>query len=139
MTNPILIAEDSPHDLEFTLFALEKCKLSHPVVIVRDGEEALDYLHARNDYASRPGGGPTLILLDLKMPKVDGLEVLKSLRTSPHLSSIPVIVLSHSALNEDVHKARSLGIDSYIVKPIELDQFRVEVCKAVSVVLSDKH
>jgi CheY-like chemotaxis protein len=138
MANPILVAEDSPNDLEFTLFALEKCRVPNSVVVVRDGEEALDYLFSRNQYAQRNTGNPALILLDLKMPKVDGLEVLKTIRATPHLASIPVIVLTHSALNADIERANQFGIDRCIIKPIEIKQFVADVCRAVSKFAEDK-
>jgi CheY-like chemotaxis protein len=131
MTNAILLAEDNPSDLELTQLALEKCVLPNPVIIARDGEEVMDYLLRRNAHASRPPGNPALILLDLKMPKLDGIEVLKAIRFDPQLASIPVVVLTHSALEADIHRSQILGIDKYIVKPIDLSTFLTNVCNAV--------
>lgn len=136
MTSPILIAEDSQNDLDFTLFALEKCGVSNPVVVVRDGEEALNYLFLRHQYEKRNPGNPALILLDLKMPKVDGLEVLKMVRATASLTSIPIIVLTHSVLNADLHRSQLLGVDRYVVKPVDLAQFVPDICRAVSAVVS---
>lgn len=136
MTSPILIVEDSQNDLDFTLFALEKCGVPNPMVVVRDGEEALDYLFLRHQHKKRHPGNPALILLDLKMPKVDGLEVLKVVRATASLTSIPVIVLTHSVLNTDLHRAQLLGVDRYVVKPIDLAQFVPDVCRAVSGIVS---
>lgn len=132
MANPILVVEDSAHDLDFTLFALEKCGVSNPVAVVRDGEEALDYLFTRNHYKARTTGNPVLILLDLKMPKADGLEVLKTVRNTPSLAAVPVIVLTHSAVDTDIHHAQLLGVDRYVVKPTDPKQFIGDVCRAVS-------
>lgn len=132
MNQPIVLVEDNPHDVEFALFALEKCNLQNPIIVLRDGEEAIDYLFMRNRYAIRQQCNPALLLLDTKMPKVDGLEVLKALRGSPSLASIPVIMLTHSEMNSDLHRARLLGVDQYIVKPIKLDQFIADVSTAVT-------
>lgn len=137
MTSPILVADDNQHDLDLTLFALEKCGIPNPVVVVRDGEEALDYLFLRHQYKKRNPGNPALIILDLKMPKVDGIEVLKMVRSTASLTSIPVIVLTHSFLNADLHRAQLLGADRYVVKPIDLAQFVPDVCRAVSALVSD--
>lgn len=135
MLPPILVAEDTPFDLEFTLFALAKCDIPNPIVVVRDGQAALDYLYRQNQYATRTPGNPGVILLDIKMPKVDGLEVLKTVRATPQFSSVPIVMLTHSEQVTDVHRARLLGIDRYIVKPIELDQFATDICKVISDVL----
>lgn len=132
MTNPILVADDSAFDLDFALLALEKCDVPNPVVTVRDGEEALDYLFARHHYEGRAPGNPAVLILDLKMPKVDGLEVLRTVRADSSLASIPVIALTHSALPTDKQAAEKLGIDRYVVKPLEIKQFIVDICKAVS-------
>ena len=90
MLKPILLVEDNPHDLELTLIALERSQLANEVIIVRDGAEALDCLHCRGDFATRQKGNPAVVLLDLKLPKVDGLEVLREIRTSPELRALPV-------------------------------------------------
>ena len=97
MLEPILLVEDNPKDLELTLLALEKCHLANEVVTVRDGAEALDYLFRRGDYAARPPGNPALILLDVKLPKVDGIEVLEKLQADETLRAIPVVMLTTSS------------------------------------------
>lgn len=137
MPSPILLVEDNPHDLEFSLLALEKCGLPNPVEVARDGEEALNYLLRQEQYAQRTPGNPALVLLDLKMPKIDGLEVLKQLRGTPQLAGIPVIVLTHSMQDSDAHRARLLGVERYIVKPIDLPAFNRAVCAAVTEVRKD--
>ena len=96
MLKPILLVEDNPNDLELTLLALERSQLANEVIVVRDGAEALDYLFRRNSHADRPQGNPAVLLLDLKLPKVDGLEVLEQVRDSADLRSIPVVMLTSS-------------------------------------------
>ena len=123
MLKPILLVEDNPKDLELTLIALERSQLANEVVVVRDGAEALDYLHARGTYASRPAGNPAVILLDLKLPKVDGLEVLRFIRDTPALKSIPVVMLTSSKEEQDLLRSYELGVNAYVVKPVEFQQF----------------
>lgn len=135
MSPSIVLVEDNPHDVEFALFALAKCGLQNPVLVLGDGEDALDYFFHQNGYASRPPDNPALILLDIKMPKVDGMEVLKAIRATPSLARTPVIMLTHSELDSDMHRARLLGVDQYIVKPIELDQFVADVCRALTTLI----
>lgn len=132
MTSSILLAEDNPHDLELTLIALERCKFAHQVIVARDGAEALDYLFSRGPHAQRAPGNPALMLLDLKLPKVSGIEVLKTIRFTPFLVHIPVIVLSASNLEADLRRTQSLGIASYLVKPVEWQGFAEILCKTVS-------
>lgn len=132
MTQTILLVEDNPKDLEFTLVAIEKCDLPHTVVIARDGEEALDYLLSNSgtdSYAYQP---PALILLDIKLPKIDGIEVLKEIRFTPSLASIPVVILSSSALHTDLDRAWRFGISEYIVKPIDWTVFQTTMCKVLN-------
>lgn len=119
----ILYAEDSPADAELTLRAFKKQRLANHVKWVMDGEEALDYLFRQGPYASRPNGYPYLVLLDLKMPKVDGLEVLKRIKSSPGMKTIPVVILTSSAEESDVVRSYELGVNSYIVKPVDFDKF----------------
>ncbi len=120
----ILLVEDSATDLELTLRALKKAKLANRIEVVRDGEEALDFLFARNQYASRSAEDkPRLVLLDLKLPKVDGLEVLKAVKSDPTTRSIPVVVLTSSNEQKDIVKSYDLGVNSYIVKPVDFDGF----------------
>ena len=102
MLKPILLVEDNPHDLELTLIALSKSQLANQVVICRDGAEALDYLLHRGDYAGRTAGNPAVVLLDLKLPKVDGLEVLKTVRETQSLRSMPVVMLTSSKEEQDL-------------------------------------
>ena len=119
----ILLAEDSANDAELTLAALRDGHLANEVMLVRDGAEALDYLYRRNTYADRPDEPLALILLDLKMPKVDGLEVLRQVKSDPHLRSIPVVILTSSREEQDLVRSYDLGVNAYVVKPVEFEQF----------------
>ena len=123
MLKPILLVEDNPHDLELTLIALSKSQLANEVVIVRDGAEALDYLNRRGEFAERTVGNPAVILLDLKLPKVDGLEVLKKIRETEVLKSIPVVMLTSSKEEQDVVRSYELGVNGYVVKPVDFAEF----------------
>lgn len=123
MLKPILLVEDNPHDLELTLIALSKSQLANQVVICRDGAEALDYLLARGDYASRSAGNPAVVLLDLKLPKVDGLEVLKTVRETQSLRSMPVVMLTSSKEEQDLVRSYELGVNAYVVKPVDFTEF----------------
>jgi CheY-like chemotaxis protein len=123
----ILLAEDSPNDVELTLTALGDSNLANDVVVTRDGVETLDYLYARGAYAGRPGGNPAVILLDLKMPKVDGLEVLRQIRSDAALHSIPVVILTSSREESDMVRSYQLGVNAYVVKPVDFEQFMAAV------------
>lgn len=123
MIKPILLVEDNPHDLELTLIALSKSQLANEVVVARDGAEALDYLHRRGDFATRQLGSPAVILLDLKLPKVDGLEVLKDIRQTDALKSVPVVMLTSSKEEQDVVRSYQLGVNAYVVKPVDFNEF----------------
>jgi CheY-like chemotaxis protein len=123
MLKPILLVEDNPQDLELTLIALERTHLANEVVVVRDGSEALDYLLRRNAFAERLEGNPAIILLDLKLPKVDGLGVLEAVRADERLRSIPITMLTSSRMETDLARAYELGVNSYVVKPIEFQDF----------------
>jgi CheY-like chemotaxis protein len=123
MLKPILLVEDNPHDLELTLIALSKSQLANEVVIARDGAEALDYLHRGGQYAGRPPGHPAVVLLDLKLPKVDGLEVLKEIRTSSDSKSQPVVMLTSSREEQDLVRSYELGVNAYVVKPVDFTEF----------------
>jgi CheY-like chemotaxis protein len=123
MLKPILLVEDDAHDLELTLIALERTQLANNVVVVRDGLEALDYLYRRNAFADRPAGNPAIILLDLKLPKVDGLEVLETIRGDQQLGIIPVAMLTSSRMEADLIRAYELGVNSYVVKPFDFQEF----------------
>jgi CheY-like chemotaxis protein len=123
MLKPILLVEDNPNDLELTLVALERSQLANEVIVLRDGAEALDYLLRRNHYHDRVAGNPAVMLLDLKLPKVDGLEVLKVIRETDELRSIPVVMLTSSREEPDLQRAYSLGVNAYVVKPVEFKEF----------------
>ena len=120
----ILLVEDNPTDAELTMRALKHCRLANQVVHVKDGEAALDYLFGRGPHAHQPlPPPPRVILLDLKLPKVDGLEVLQAIREDPRTRLIPTVVLTSSNQEQDVVKSYQLGVNSYIVKPVDSDQF----------------
>jgi two-component system, response regulator len=124
----ILLVEDNPDDLELTLHALRSDKVANTIEVARDGEEALDYFHRRGRFAGRPEGvQPSLVLLDLKLPKVDGLEVLKVIKKDPQTSFIPVVVLTSSKEEKDMVMSYQLGVNSYIQKPVDFIQFRETV------------
>jgi CheY-like chemotaxis protein len=124
----ILLAEDSANDVELTLAALKTNHVLNEVVVTRDGAETLDYLWRRNAYANRSGGNPVLMLLDLKMPKVDGLEVLRQVKSSAQFKTIPVVVLTSSREEQDVVRSYDLGVNAYVVKPVDFHDF-VEAVK----------
>ena len=115
----ILLVEDSAKDVELTLAALDENHLANEVVVVRDGAEALEYLHRKGKYESRPAANPGVVLLDLKMPKVDGIEVLKVVKADDRTRRIPVVVMTSSHEQSDVVKTYDLGVNSYVVKPVD--------------------
>lgn len=120
----ILLVEDNPNDVELTLHALKKSHLTNNIHVVRDGEEALDFFFGNDD--GEPGkkvSGPKVILLDLKLPKIDGMEVLRKLKGNPATKSIPVVVLTSSNEERDIVETYSLGVNSYIVKPVDFAKF----------------
>lgn len=120
----ILLVEDNPRDEELTIRALKKSNVLNPIVVARDGAEALDYLHARGAYAERDDLSlPQLVLLDLKLPKVDGLEVLRELRGDPRTALLPVVVLTSSVEEQDLLRSYTLGANSYVRKPVDFVQF----------------
>lgn len=119
---PILLVEDNAADVELTLRAFKRRKLANPIAVARDGEEALDYIHRRGTYVER-APIPGLILLDLRLPKVDGLDVLRELKGHPVYRNIPVVVLTTSDEDRDVKRSYELGAASYIVKPVEFEKF----------------
>jgi CheY-like chemotaxis protein len=119
----ILIAEDNVNDVELTLAALAHHNLANEVVVTRDGEEALDFLYRRGAFASRDEGLPAVVLLDLKMPKVDGLEVLRQIKSDPSLRMIPVVVLTSSREDRDIVESYSLNANAYVVKPVDFHDF----------------
>lgn len=123
MLKPILLVEDDPRDLELTLLALERSQLANEVVVVRDGAQALEYLMQEGEFAKRPSGNPAVVLLDLKLPKVTGLEVLEAVRASPALKSLPVVMLTSSHEETDLLRSYELGVNAYVVKPVDFRQF----------------
>ena len=123
MVKRILLAEDNPNDVELTLSALDEHNLANEVVVARDGEEALDYLYRRGPFQMREAGNPAVILLDLKMPKVDGLVVLRQVKSDPLLRVIPVVVLTSSREECDVVQSYELGVNAYVVKPVDFHEF----------------
>jgi len=115
--------EDDPKDVELTLTALEDYNLANEVVVVRDGEEALDYLYYRGAFALRPHGNPAVLLLDLKLPRVDGLEVLQQVKSDEKLRVVPVVVLTSSREEKDMVASYRLGVNAYVVKPVDFHEF----------------
>ena len=123
----ILVAEDDDRDEEMTLNALEEYNLANQVFVVRDGEEVLDYLYYRGKYQTRPRADPITILLDLKMPKVTGLEVLRIVKADERLRTIPVVVLTSSREEPDLAECYKLGVNAYVVKPVDFQKFLASV------------
>lgn len=120
---PILIVEDNPNDLELTLNALAKSRLANEVIVTRDGAEAADYLFRRNEYEGRAPGNPAVVLLDLKLPKVDGLELLKMVRENEETGRTPIVLLTSSREERDVVNGYKLGVNAYVVKPVNFGEF----------------
>jgi two-component system response regulator len=129
----ILLVEDSAKDAELALLALEEYNLANEVLHLRDGAEALDFLYRRGDYAGRGNGQPAVILLDLKMPRVDGMEVLRQIKGDQDLRKIPVVVMTSSREEQDLIDSYNLGVNSYVVKPVKFQNF-VEAVKVVGAV-----
>lgn len=119
----ILLVDDSPEDVELTLAALSEDSLANDVVVARDGAEALDYLYQRNKFAERTAGNPAVILLDLKMPKIDGLGVLRTIKADEKLKMIPVVMLTSSREEPDLVESYKLGVNAYVVKPVDFQEF----------------
>ncbi|QRK10654.1 response regulator [Archangium violaceum] len=124
----ILLVEDNANDVALTLAALEEAHLANEVVVVRDGQQALDFLRRRGSYADRPDGHPAVVLLDLKLPKVDGLEVLAQVKNDPELKPIPIVMLTSSREEQDLTRSYGLGVNAYVVKPVAFPDF-VEALK----------
>jgi CheY-like chemotaxis protein len=127
---PILLVDDSPRDTELTLDALSQNNLANEVVTLRDGAEVLDYLHRRGQFADRTAGNPAVVMLDLKMPKVDGIETLRQIKSDPQLKMIPVVMMTSSRERPDLVRSYELGVNAYIVKPVQFQEF-VEAVKLV--------
>ena len=119
----ILLVEDDPKDVELTLTALEEYNLANEVVVTRDGEEALDYLYCRGNFKMRTGDNPAVLLLDLKLPRVNGLEVLQQIKADEKLKMIPVVVLTSSREEKDMVASYKLGVNAYVVKPVDFHEF----------------
>ena len=120
---PILLVEDNPKDIELTLAALADNRLANEVIVVRDGEESLDYLFRRGIFKLRAAGNPAVVLLDLKLPKVDGLEVLEQIKTDAMLRTVPVVMLTSSREEPDLSRSYKLGVNAYVVKPVDFTEF----------------
>ncbi|MFA6947217.1 MAG: response regulator [Pedobacter sp.] len=119
----ILLAEDNPNDVELTLSALSEQNLANRVVVVKDGVEVMDYLRCRGKFKKRQKGNPAVILLDIKMPRMDGIEVLQAIRQEPDLKLIPVVMLTSSREEPDLIKCYALGVNAYVVKPVDFKDF----------------
>ena len=128
----ILFVEDDPRDVELTLAGLAEANLVNEVVVVGDGQEALDYLYRRGSFAGRTDGNPAVVLLDLQLPKIGGLEVLRKMRTDERLKMIPVVILTSSREDRDLVEGYKLGTNAYVEKPVDLHQF-VDAMKNISV------
>jgi CheY-like chemotaxis protein len=126
---PILLAEDNPNDVELIVTALKDARLLNEIVSVGDGAQALDYLFRRGPYAARSGLQPAVIMLDLKMPKVDGREVLRQIRADADLRTVPVVVLTSSREESDLMRTYELGVNAYVVKPVDFEEFIAAVGK----------
>jgi CheY-like chemotaxis protein len=120
---PILLAEDNPNDVELTLTALRALNLANEIIVVNDGAEVLNFLYRRNAFKNRPDVLPAVLMLDLKMPKVDGLEALRQIRTDPALRLLPIVILTSSREENDLVRGYQLGANAYVVKPVDFEQF----------------
>ena len=129
---PILMAEDNPKDVELTLAALADHNLANHVVVVRDGVEALEYLRCEGAYRLRRPGRPAVVILDIKMPRMDGLEVLQTIRADPALKATPVVMLTSSREEQDVVRSYELGVNAYVVKPVKFSEF-VDAVKHIGI------
>jgi CheY-like chemotaxis protein len=119
----ILLVEDDPRDVELTLTALGEYNLANEVVVARDGEKALDYLYSRGEFSNRSNDNPAVMLLDLKLPKVDGLQILQQIKSDERLKLIPVVVLTSSQEEKDMIRSYQLGVNAYVVKPVDFHEF----------------
>ena len=128
----ILLAEDDPKDIELTINALDEYHLANDILVVRDGVEALDYLYRRGAFAQEPEGNPIVILLDLKMPKMDGIQVIQKIKADKDLRTIPVVILTSSRESRDLAICYQLGVNAYVVKPVKFKDF-VEAVKGIGV------
>jgi len=120
---PILLIEDSPVDAEMTVDALRQAHLANPVIHVEDGVDGLDWLYARGAFAGRPNDDPIVVLLDIKMPRMNGLDVLKQMRADERFRHLPVVILSSSREESDLARSWDLGVNGYVIKPVDVEQF----------------
>jgi CheY-like chemotaxis protein len=123
MLKRILLVEDNSKDVELTLAAMASHNLANEIAVVRDGVAAWDYLHRRGEFSDRPAGNPIVVLLDIKMPKLNGLQVLAEMKSDPGLKTVPVVMLTSSREEPDLTKAYDLGVNAYVVKPVDFKQF----------------
>jgi len=126
---PILLAEDNPNDVELTLGALRSLQLANEIVVVCDGAEVMDFLHRRKRFSTRADVAPAVVLLDLKMPRVDGLDVLNQIRGDARLRRVPVVILTSSREESDLARGYELGANAYVVKPVDFDHFTSAVAQ----------
>jgi CheY-like chemotaxis protein len=126
----ILLAEDNPKDLELTLEALAEHNLANQVVVVKDGVEAMEYLRCEGNFKMRRPGRPAVLLLDIKMPRMDGIEVLRTIRSDPALKTLPIVMLTSSREEQDLIKSYELGINAYVLKPVDFKEF-IEAVKHI--------
>jgi CheY-like chemotaxis protein len=125
----VLLVEDNPNDVELTMSALKEARLANEIIVANDGEQALDYLLRRGRHADRTSANPAVILLDLKMPKVDGHEVLRQIRADPYLRLIPVVILTSSREEKDLYSSYDKGANAYVVKPVDFEDFISAISK----------
>lgn len=128
----ILLVEDDPKDVELTLNALSEYNLANEIMVARDGVEALDYLYRRGEFALLPKGNPVVIMLDLKMPRLDGVQVLRQLKSDEQMSLVPVVILTSSRESRDLEECYKLGVNAYVVKPVRFAEF-VEAIKGIGI------
>lgn len=128
----ILLVEDNPNDLELTLEALSEYHLTNEVVVARDGQEAMDYLLRQGQFADRPLGNPAVVLLDLKLPKIDGMEVLRRIKTDAQLKVVPVVIMTASREERDLAQGYMLGANAYVVKPVDFHEL-IDAVKALGI------
>jgi CheY-like chemotaxis protein len=130
--NPILYAEDNDNDIELTLRALKECQLQNRIDVVHDGQQVIDYLTYKGEFANRKVENPVVILLDIKMPKLNGIQTLKALKSDQMLKTIPIVMLTSSAMEKDITESYKLGINAYVVKPIDFEEF-IKAVKQIGV------
>ena len=123
MLKPIVVVEDNPRDIELTLMALERARLANEVIVLRDGPEALDYLRCTGKWSERERGNPAVIMLDIKLPKLTGLEILERIKNDGHLKRIPVVMVTSSREEPDLERSYELGVNAYVVKPVRFTDF----------------